>query len=214
MGFVHYCAYCGVEREAETPTILEPTCSSCGCPLKACRKEHYARVAEALADEASPRRRRVDGTGPLAAVTAGPFLLPALGVEMSDIVFAVPFIFFLFAMFQCRSAARRPGASRSAWIAYSTAAGFGAAACALMVGADITERSRNGAFTVAAVGGAWVLIAVTIHLIKSVRGLRAERLLDVTQPLILVVAAGAFFVVEPGFRAGSDVLTAIFTCAE
>ena len=42
MEFVHRCHFCGWQREAHSPTILEPLCSTCGCLLDSGRPADFA----------------------------------------------------------------------------------------------------------------------------------------------------------------------------
>jgi hypothetical protein len=42
MEFVHRCHFCGWQREAESPTILEPHCETCGCLLSSGRPDQFA----------------------------------------------------------------------------------------------------------------------------------------------------------------------------
>ena len=42
MEFVHHCHFCGWQREADSPTILQPHCQRCGCLLSSGRPADLA----------------------------------------------------------------------------------------------------------------------------------------------------------------------------
>jgi hypothetical protein len=42
MDFVHRCHFCGWQREARSPTILQPQCHACGCLLASGNPEEFA----------------------------------------------------------------------------------------------------------------------------------------------------------------------------
>ena len=94
--------FCGWWRSAEGSTILDPACERCGCTLRADTAEDFDRLTK-------PTRRRrgiapaanADVTGFFAVVAAAPFILPVLGVELGDVMFALPLVLLLYAIPAC-----------------------------------------------------------------------------------------------------------------
>jgi diguanylate cyclase (GGDEF)-like protein len=211
VGFVHYCVFCGSSVEAESATMLSPSCSACGCSLRACEAAEFPRIQAGLADQRDvPRRAKMDGAGPLAVMTAGPFLLPLIGVEVRDVIFVVPILFLVFASALAVSASRRDGEPRAPWLAYALFAGAAAAATAVGIALMVADSETRLAYQLGAFSSTSLVLALGLHLAPRLRHARRERVLDAAQLLVLVAAAGVFFVVVPGVRDGDALLTLVF----
>ena len=212
MGFVHYCVFCGFSAEAASSTMLNPSCPACGCPLRACGADDFPRISATLSDaRVAPRRARMDGAGPLAVMVTGPFLLSFIGVEIRDVVFAVPLIFLAFAAALSFSASRRDGEPRLPWLSYGFAAGIAAFAVALGIVMQVVgEQESRLPFHLGAVASLALLTGLVIHVVPRLRHARTERVLEAAQLTVLLIAVGVFFVLVPGFRDGDSLLTAIF----
>jgi diguanylate cyclase (GGDEF)-like protein len=211
MGYVHYCVFCGHSAEADSATMLRPSCPGCGCALRACEAGEFPRISAALADQRElPRRARMDGAGPLAAMTAGPFLLPLIGVEIRDVIFAVPFVFLAFAAALCLSASRREGEPRGPWLSYSISTGIAAGSVAVGIVMTIAGHLTALPYYLGTAASLALLVGVLLHLSPRIAHAQLERVLDAAQLLVLVVASGVFFVVIPGLRDGDGLLTLVF----
>lgn len=211
VGYMHHCVFCGHAAEAGSATMLDPSCPSCGCTLRACAAADYPRIAAELADQRETRRARFDGAGPLAVMTAGPFLLPLIGLQVRDVIYAVPLVFLILAAGLAWAAGRSDGEPRTAWRAYAVAAAAAAAASALGIALQVAGGDARPAHQFGAVTSLALLGGLAAHLRPRLRHARRERVLDVLQLLVLVVAAGIFFVVVPGVTEGDPVLTLVFT---
>jgi len=209
MGYVHYCVFCGTHDEAATATMLKPECTGCGCPLRACQKDEWPQIAASLADRREAHKPRLDGAGPLALMIVGPWMLALLGVEIRDVLYAVPLVFSIFAGALCLSAAKRPDQPRLAWLTYAASAFVAAGASAIAMALEIADRSLLPAFEIGSASSVLLLIALVLHVGPRLTWLRPEKVLDAAQALILVIAAAVYFVVRPGFAAGVDLLTAV-----
>src|SRR6266545_3794045 len=92
----------------------------------------------------------LDAASMFALVAVAPFLLPALGVELGDVVFAVPFVLLAYAANRCASAARTRGADRFLWIALGAACALASASSALAIVGGAAGFGRQPAFYTAA----------------------------------------------------------------
>jgi diguanylate cyclase (GGDEF)-like protein/putative nucleotidyltransferase with HDIG domain len=210
VGFVHYCVFCGHSAEAASATMLTPSCPGCGCALRACESADFPRISAALADQRESSRARMDGAGPLAGMIVGPFLLPLVGLEIRDVIFAVPLIFLMFASALAMGASKREGEPRLPWLSYALSAGVAAGATALGIGMQVAGSDSRLPYHVGTIASLALLVGVFAHLRPRLRHARRERVLDALQLLVLTVAAGVFFVVVPGLREGDRLLTLVF----
>src|SRR5438132_1595644 len=118
MEYVHHCVFCGWSRAATSATLLAPCCGSCGCTLRAATVDEWTRTGgtpEASSVPSGPTRRHDDVTAMFAALVAIPMVLPVLGVNVSDVTFAIPFGLLLFAATRTALAARRVVERRGMW---------------------------------------------------------------------------------------------------
>jgi diguanylate cyclase (GGDEF)-like protein/putative nucleotidyltransferase with HDIG domain len=153
----------------------------------------------------------LDAASLFALFAVAPFLLPALGVQLGDVAFAVPLGLLTFAAARCAAAARRPGTDRRLWIWLAVAAGLGAAASALAVISGILGISRDVAFYFGALASVVVLLTFARLADLRLRGHgHRERALEGLLLGLVVYAAGLYLVVVPGFTHGDVVLTAVF----
>ena len=192
--------------------MLRPSCPGCGCPLRACSAEDFPRISATLSDSRStPRRARMDGAGPLAVMTIGPFLLAQLGFGVGDVIFAVPLLFLIFASGLSFAASRREGEPRLPWLTYGVSAGIAAFAVGLGIVMQIAGQDASRLpFHLGTAASLALLAGLVIHVGPRLRHARTERVLDAAQLTVLVLAVGIFFVVLPGFRDGDPLLSAIF----
>ena len=132
MEHAHHCPLCSWHRLAPSATILKPKCPRCGGVLRAVRADELERARREDADTPASSRRG-DATAAVAVLLAGAWLLPLLGVDARDLVFAPAFVLCAFA---CRRAVAKAGTDASwttLWAAVATAALLGATASALAV---------------------------------------------------------------------------------
>jgi diguanylate cyclase (GGDEF)-like protein len=194
--------------------MLSPSCPSCGCPLRACEADAFPRIAATLEDQrVAPRRARMDGAGPLAVMTAGPFVLPLIGVEIRDVIFAVPLLFLVFACALSFAASRREGEPRLPWLAYGASAGLGVAATVAGIVLHVAGSDLRLPSHLAALASLALLAGLVAHLRPRLRHARTERLLDAAQMQVLAVAAAVFFVLVPALREGDTLLTLVFAAS-
>jgi diguanylate cyclase (GGDEF)-like protein len=208
--YVHLCVYCGAHREAPSLTMLAPRCSDCGCALRAATREEFERLAPTLSDDPFVPTHRRDTTAVFGVLVALPFLLPALGVHVSDVAFAIPLAMLIFAAVRCAAAARLHPARRAMWIAFGAACSLAAAASALAVASAVEGRGLTAAFYLGAGGSIALLAGAGLLLADSLRGARLERIVDGLLLSGVVVAAGTYVIVVPGLRFGDPVLTSVF----
>src|SRR6266542_2077573 len=153
----------------------------------------------------------LDAASLFALFAVAPFLLPALGVQLGDVAFAIPLGLLVFAVSRCASAARRPGADRRLWLWLAVASGLGAAASLLAVVHGVVGISSDVAFYFGALASAVVLLAFARLADLRLRGDgHRERALEGLLLGLVVYAAGLYLVVVPGFAHGDVVLTAVF----
>jgi diguanylate cyclase (GGDEF)-like protein len=153
----------------------------------------------------------MDGAGPLALMTAGPFVLPLVGVEIRDVIFAVPLLFLIFASALSFSASRREGEPRLPWLTYGVSAAIAAAAVAFGIVLQVAgETESRLPFKLGAAASIALLVGLLLHLRPRIAHARTERVLEAAQLTVLAVAVGVFFAAVPGFRDGDRLLTAIF----
>ena len=139
--FVHRCSFCGWSRPGRSSTVVSPACPECGCTLEGLS----VRDAERADDQGTWKlpSRNPDVTAAFALIAAGPFLLPVIGVQVSDLAFVIPLTLLLFASLRCRAAARRSPARRRMWTAFGVGALFGTGASFLAVVAAVTNASGD-----------------------------------------------------------------------
>jgi diguanylate cyclase (GGDEF)-like protein len=208
--YIHYCVYCGFDREAASPTMLSPRCERCGCAMRADRREAYERIAPTLREGAVPIRRRSDTTAVFACLVSLPFLLPLFGLRVSDIAFAVPLVLLVFSTVRCTQAAERSPRLRVMWLALAAGSASAAAASLLAVVSAVGGGTLTAAFYLGTLGSVGLLTAGGALAARTVPGARLERLVDALLWCAVIAAGGTYFVVIPGFADGDAVLTAVF----
>src|SRR5215210_401589 len=98
MAYVHHCPFCSTQRAGESATMLDPHCERCGGTLRAVPAGEAEQARRADADTKSEPAPRRDGTGIFALLLVGPWLLPALGVKVGELVFLGPLFLCAFAV--------------------------------------------------------------------------------------------------------------------
>jgi diguanylate cyclase (GGDEF)-like protein/putative nucleotidyltransferase with HDIG domain len=208
--YVHYCVYCGWSREASSLTMLSPRCADCGCALRAADRADFERLAPSLREVAAPIHRRSDTTAVFACLVSLPFLLPLIGVHVSDIAFAVPLIMLIFAALRCAHAAGVATPRRGMWVALTAGCGAAAAASALALASAVTGGTLTAAFYLGTLGSVGLLAAGVVLTARTLPGARLERVVDALLWCAVIAALGTYFVVIPGFADGDPVLTSVF----
>jgi hypothetical protein len=176
---VHHCLFCGWWRSAEKATIVEPACERCGCTLRADTGDEFDRVTR------PPGRRRgfaraadADVTGVFAVAAALPLAVPAIGIELGEVVFALPLVLLIFAAVSGARAARIHGERRSMWIWLTLSIAL--AACASGVGlVDVlTGGGAKVAFYLGSTASVALLAAVAAFAVPSLLSASMTPLID------------------------------------
>jgi diguanylate cyclase (GGDEF)-like protein len=190
--------------------MLSPSCEACGCQLRAATAEEFKAIAPTLVEREHPITRRGDVTAVFAVLVSTPFVLPLLGVNMSDIAFAVPFAMLCFATVACVAAARLTVARRSMWLSFAVGCGFAAAASAVAVVSAIAGWKPTAAFYLG-LGGSLGLLAGAVQVAhRSLRDARFERVVDSLFFCGVAAGVGTYFIAIPGFAHGDAILTWVF----
>ena len=209
-GHVHHCVFCGWWRSAEGPTILDPACERCGCTLRADTDEDFDRLTR-------PKRRRrgispaanTDVTGVFAIVAAAPFILPVLGVQLGDVIFALPLVLLSYAVPACLRARPASGDRRTMWSWIAAAVGLAAAASAVGLADAIMGGGETIAFYIGSTASLALLAGIASFALPSLRRARTAPLLDAVIVAISGCALAAIFLVVPGLRHGDVLLTLV-----
>ena len=151
-----------------------------------------------------------DITGLFAIIAAAPILLPALGVELASLAFAVPVVVLAYATMRCAAATRRTRERRRVWLALTATAGLAAVASSVGLAAGLLGGSADTAFYFGLSASLILVVATLLLARQSLRGTRLDALVEVLIFAALVAALGVYFVALPGFHDGDAVLTAVF----
>ena len=144
------------------------------------------------------------------AIAAGPFLLPVLGVDVGDIVFALPALVLGLAAAAGLAAARHAPSRRAIWLWLSVGMGAAATASAIAVVSALANLSLKGAFYIGFAGTvALVCGAVQLARFGWPRA-KPEQLFDGLLVGFLVLALGLYYVAVPGIAHGDTMLTIVF----
>jgi diguanylate cyclase (GGDEF)-like protein len=163
--------------------------------------------AEEAAFEAEPKR---DASASFVAVTAGPFLLPVIGVALGDLIFAVPLALLVFASFHCWGTARQGRERRAIWLWLAFAAGSTAVCSLIAVLSSVVGVGTRLAFYLGAIGSLAMLAGMARLLRASLPAASRERLVDGLLAGILLLATAAFFIITPGISRGDVLLSLVF----
>ena len=143
-------------------------------------------------------------------IAAGPLLLPALGVELRDIAFAVPTAVLAVTTAVCAGAGRRAPARRRMWSCFAVASGLGCLASLAALASALGGFPLTGAFYLG-FAASTALVAGAAQLGRmSWRGARPEQVLDAILLGWVIAAPGIYFVAVPGFLEGDWLLTLVF----
>jgi len=201
--------FCGWWRSAEGPTILDPACERCGCTLRADTAEDFDGLTH-------PRRRRgihpaanADVTGVFALLAVAPFGLPVIGLEMADVVFALPLVLLAYALAAILPARRASGDRRTMWTALAAAVGLAAAASVAGLIDAIAGGGAMIAFYIGSSASLALLAGIAAFALPSLRRARTAPLIDASIVAISGSALAAVFVVVPGLRDGDLLLTLV-----
>ncbi len=77
--------------------MLDPVCEDCGGTLRAVEAGDLDRVRTEDAEVPHVPGVSKDATGVFAALVTVPWLLPLIGVQLGDVVFAIPMVLLAFA---------------------------------------------------------------------------------------------------------------------
>ncbi|MDQ3740367.1 MAG: diguanylate cyclase [Actinomycetota bacterium] len=196
MTFVHRCPFCGWERQAESATILDPSCDRCGGALRAIAAEDVERVRRE--DRGGPGRpaTRTDGTAIFAVLVTAPWALPLLGVELGDVAFLVPLVLLAFAAARLQSRTVTEPAYGSVWRALMLSVGLAAVASGLMVGAAVaTGDIGRAGFYLGAVGSVLLVLAAFGLARRGLQGAPATRVLDAALMALIFGGLGTWLLV-------------------
>ena len=207
---MHYCAFCGWRAPADSATILEPDCASCGCTLRSETAAEFDRGAHR-----QERRRGIgsgqsaDTTGFLAFTVVLALALPAAGIGLGDVVFAVPLAALALATAYGQRAARLPGDRQPLWAWLTVATGLATCACVVGIVGALAGTGSTLALYLAALSSVAVFGGACAFAVPCLLRARLSPLTDAVIIGIAGCAVAAVFVVVPGFREGDPVLTAV-----
>ena len=139
-----------------------------------------------------------------------PLLLPAVGIKVGALAFAVPLILITFGAVRAAKAVPRAGARRLLWVLLACGATLAALSSALTIVTTIADSFRLAGFYLASSASVAMLAAMWAFARTSVKTARLERSVDAALLLLLVVALSVYFVAVPGFAHGDFVLTLVF----
>ncbi|TML82704.1 MAG: hypothetical protein E6G07_02805 [Actinobacteria bacterium] len=139
-----------------------------------------------------------------------PLLLPAVGIKVGALAFAVPLILITFGAVRAAKAVPRAGARRLLWVLLACGATLAALSSALTIVTTIADSFRLAGFYLASSASVAMLAAMWAFARASVKTARLERSVDAALLLLLVVALSVYFVAVPGFAHGDFVLTLVF----
>ena len=207
---MHHCVFCGWSRPAEGATILDPACERCGCTLRADTRADFER-----SKRPSRRKRGItpaanaDVTGFFALIAAAPILLPALGIHLDEIVFALPVTILAFALASGIRAAKVRSPRRSMWIGLAAAVGLAVASSVVGLLSAVTGGGQTIAFYLGSTASIALLGGVAVYAVPSLLRARTAPLIDAAIVVIAGCVLAAVFIVVPGFRKGDVVLTLV-----
>ena len=209
---MHHCVFCGWWREAQSATILHPACERCGCTLRADDRDEFERMAR-------PTRRRLvpftpaansDSTGVFGLLVVIPMLLPVFGIDLGDVVFALPMVLLTLAIATGVKAVRASGERRRMWQWLVASVVLAAAASvAGLVGAFLETGGEELVFYVGSLASVFLLIGVASFAVPCLRRAGAVPLIDAAIVTVTGGALAAVFVIVPGFSRGDTLLTLV-----
>ena len=144
------------------------------------------------------------------AVAVGPFLLPVLGIDVGDILFAVPAILLGFAALAAAGAARRAPLRRAIWMWLAAAAAAAAVASGIALLSSFANVSLKGAYYVGFAGTTALVVAGAELARLGWPRAKPEQFFDGLLVGSLLLALGLFYVAVPGFDRGDSMLTIVF----
>lgn len=206
--FVHYCVFCGWSREAQSLTMLEPACERCGCTLRAETREGYDRLLRSDSVPTSPTVRG-DASPGFAVVVKIAIVLPILGFDLGDVVFALPLIVLTFTATRCWAAARRTCARPSTWMALALAAALGALSSLVGLLTAFMNLESNLVFYLGSLASVTLLVAVAPLAARGLRQMTRATAVDCLLVALIMSALGGYFVALPGFDGGDSLLTGV-----
>jgi diguanylate cyclase (GGDEF)-like protein len=157
----------------------------------------------------NPPGRTADVTALFALIAAAPMLLPALGVELEKLAFAIPVAALGYAFARCLAAARRVPARRFLWNVVATAAALGATASVLGLVAGLGGDSASAAYYVGSLASVALLVGTGMLARRELSGTRLDAFVEALILITLIAALSVWFVVVPGVVDGDALLTAI-----
>jgi hypothetical protein len=207
---VHHCAFCGWWRSAASATILDPACERCGCTLRADTTEEFDRLTR-------PRRRprfseraaNADVSGVFALVAAAPFVLPVVGVQLGDVVFALPLVLLIYALAAVARARSANAGRRAMWTWLVAGVALAGTASAVGLIGAIAGGGDTVAFYLGSTASVAMLVALASFAVVSLRSARTAPLIDAAIVAISGVTLAAVFVIVPGFARGDALLTLV-----
>ena len=210
MAWVHYCVYCGEHRDAAGSTMLEPTCGSCGCPVRSCLAAEFEAISAQEIGQPPAQAERRDAGAWFGVFVLVAFGVPLSGIALADLVFAVPAVLSAFAAQRALAAARTDAPRAGAWRTLALAAALATVSTALTVVGDLAgvgleiALCAGVAASVALLGGMLRMAAACLP------GIRLDGLLDALLASVVVAALAVRGVVIPGVRDGDLLLTGVF----
>jgi len=207
--FAHLCPFCGWHRPAESTTMLSPSCEECGGTLHAVEA---AAVEDAQRDDAwgvMPPVVRGDGTSTLALLVVVPWLLPLIGIDILDVVFAVPLVMCAFASVHLWRRADEATELGTVLRALALACAAAAVASGIQIGSAIAGVGAELGFYVGASASAGVLVAAVALARRSLARQRWPMLLDAALCGLVFAAVGFWFLIVPGLGRGDAGLSLV-----
>ena len=144
------------------------------------------------------------------AFAVGPFLLPAMGVSLTDVAFACPAGFAILALVRCMSAAARSAERRAVWLYFGTASAAAAASSLIAVAAGLGGFSLKLAYYSGLLGSVMLLAGAARLVRQTWRHTRPEQLFDALLIGFLLLSTGLYFIAIPSFVSGDVLLAVIF----
>lgn len=187
--------------------MLDPHCERCGGVLRPVPAGEWERESAKVVSVV-PRRR--DASTGFAYLLIFPWLLPLVGVEVTDLAFLVPLALFVFAGEGALRAAARAPAWRPFFVVLAMAAVLAAVGSLLGVADAVTNgRLADSGFYVGAVASMLLLAASGMLFRRRVRGRPWAEFVDAALLGLVGTAVVGYFLIVPGLDHGSLVFTAV-----
>ena len=156
------------------------------------------------------RREGGDSTALFALLVATPLLLPALGVELTDLAFLLPVATLIYATVCCARASSRATARRSLWIALGLVSAITVLAALSGVVAQLMGADPVVAFYLGSLGSVGLLAGACLLAVRSLSDATFDGLSEGLICGVVVACVSVYFVVAPGVSEGDVLLTGVF----